>query len=181
MNADAKDVLSFWFDEIDQSSWWTKDSEFDETISRRFMPLIARAKKCELFTWRDSAKGRLAEIIILDQFSRNTFRDKAEAFASDPLALALAQEAVALGKHLELTSDESTFLLMPYMHSESASIHEVALKLFKENGSQSNLDFEIAHRDIILQFGRYPHRNEILKRVSTEAEIAFLTQPRSSF
>jgi len=177
----ANDVLSFWFEEIDQSRWWTKDSEFDETISRRFMPTIERAKKCELFSWRDSAKGRLAEIIVLDQFSRNVFRDKPEAFAADPLALALAQEAVLHAKHLELSGIERTFLLMPYMHSESLQIHDIAVTLFKENGIQSNVDFEMAHRKIIQQFGRYPHRNEILNRESTEEEKAFLTQPGSSF
>lgn len=181
MNADANDVLNFWFEEVDPSRWWTKDSEFDETIGRRFMPLLARAKQCELVAWRASARGRLAEIIVLDQFSRNVFRDTVNAFAADPLALALAQEAISLDKHLELSAVERTFIFMPYMHSESLQIHDVALTLYKENGIQSNLDFEIKHRDIIQQFGRYPHRNEILKRKSTQAEIAFLMQPGSSF
>ena len=181
MNSEAKEVLNFWFEEIDQSCRWTKDSQFDETINHRFMPLITSAKKCELFGWRNTAKGRLAEVIILDQFSRNVFRNTAEAFAADSLALALAQEAVSLGKHLELTDVERTFLFMPYMHSESLIIHDIALILFKENGIQSNLDFEIAHRNIIQQFGRYPHRNEILNRASTPAETAFLSQPGSSF
>lgn len=176
-----QDVLSFWFDEVEPSQWWIKDIKFDTLIKKRFLTLHQQANNCELYTWRDTAKGRLAEIIILDQFSRNIFRDSSKAFSSDSLALALAQEAVGLGIHKELTATENSFLLMPYMHSESLSIHNVAVALYTENGVQSNLSFEIKHRDIIERFGRYPHRNAILKRISTPQEEAFLKQPNSSF
>ena len=179
MNFD--DVLSFWFNEIEPSQRWVKDTNFDALITDRFSALHEQASKCELFEWRSSAQGRLAEILVLDQFSRNMFRDSPKAFSSDPLALALSQEAIFLGKHNKLNKVERSFLYMPYMHSESLSIHEVALKLYKENGIQSNLDFEIKHRDIIAKFGRYPHRNSILNRTSTVEEVAFLTQPGSSF
>ena len=175
------DILSFWFHEIDQAKWWQKDPEFDRLIKNKFSALHRQAANCELFEWRHSAKGRLAEIIILDQFSRNIFRDTPLAFASDALALALSQEAILLGRHLELDDAERVFLYMPYMHSESLIIHDVAVVLFKENGVQSSLEFEIKHRDIIARFGRYPHRNTLLNRVSTEAEIEFLKQPDSSF
>ena len=179
MNYD--DVLSFWFSEIAPSKWWIKDTHFDALITDRFLALHKQANNCELFQWRNSAKGRLAEIIVLDQFSRNIFRDLPKAFSSDSLALALSQEAIALGKDKELNKIERSFLYMPYMHSESVTIHEVALELYNGNDIQSNVDFEIKHRNIILEFGRYPHRNSILDRASTVEEIAFLKQPGSSF
>ena len=179
MNYD--DVLSFWFNEIDPSKWWIKDISLDQLIEDKFLPLHEQANKCELFEWRSSAKGRLAEIIVLDQFSRNIFRGTPKAFLSDQLALALSQEAISLGKHHELNKIERSFMYMPYMHSESLRIHDVAVELFKNNGIQSNLDFEIKHRDIIAKFGRYPHRNAILNRVSTVEEIEFLKQPGSAF
>ena len=175
------DILSFWFNDITKTKWWKKDIEFDKLIANRFSTLHEQAINCELFDWRVTAKGRLAEIIILDQFSRNIFRDTAKAFSSDQLALALAQEAISLGKHLELNETKRTFLYMPYMHSESLKIHDIAVKLFKDNGIQSNLEFEMKHRDIIEKLGRYPHRNKILNRESTEAELEFLKQPGSSF
>ena len=176
-----EEILNFWFDEIDRSQWWTKDEKFDQLIVERFSETHGRAIRCELFEWRQAAEGRLAEVIVLDQFSRNMFRDSALAFAYDPLALALSQEAVSLGVDAELSSSQRAFLYMPFMHSESPSIHEVAIDLFTKNGGQDNLSFEIKHRDIIQRFGRYPHRNKILGRVSTEAEIEFLKQPGSGF
>lgn len=175
------DVLSFWFSEIEPPKWWTKNIEFDRLIEDRFLDVHKQANKCELYQWRDSAKGRLAEIIVLDQFSRNIYRDKPEAFLSDQLALVLAQEAISLNKQDELNEIEKTFLYMPYMHSESLKIHDLAVELYKNNGVQSNLDFEIQHRNIIERFGRYPHRNVILNRISTSEELAFLQQPGSAF
>ncbi len=176
-----QEVLDFWFDEIDHSKWWVKDIEFDKLICQRFGELHAQANRCELFSWRSSAKGRLAEIIVLDQFSRNIYRDTPLAFASDPLALALAQEAITASADNDLEPTEKSFLYMPYMHSESLTIHELALKLFDQPGVESNLDFERKHKAIIDRFGRYPHRNAILGRVSTAEEIAFLQQPGSGF
>jgi uncharacterized protein (DUF924 family) len=175
------DILSFWFNDIEPSKWWIKDLEFDRLIKEKFLSIHQQANQCELVEWRKTAKGRLAEIIVLDQFSRNMFRDTAKAFASDQLALALSQEAISLGKDQELNQTERSFLYMPFMHSESLYIHDIALKLFEANGSESSLKFEIKHRDIIEQFGRYPHRNAILGRESTAEELAFLQQPGSSF
>ena len=176
-----KEVLSFWFNDIDSSKWWVKDSHFDALIADKFLTLHQQANAGELFHWRKSAQGRLAEVIVLDQFSRNIFRDTPNAFASDSLALVLSQEAISLGKHNELNDIQRSFLYMPYMHSESLKIHDVALVLYKENGVQSNLEFEIKHRDIIERFGRYPHRNSILGRTSSIEEVEFLKQPGSSF
>jgi uncharacterized protein (DUF924 family) len=178
---DFSDVLSFWFDETDPELWFSKDKEFDDEILERFLALHGRARSGELWTWRKSAEGRLAEIIVLDQLSRNMFRDRPESFASDPLALILAQEGVAVGADLELETEEKSFFYMPYMHSESPLIHEQAVHLFSKPGLEYNLDFEYRHKKIIDQFGRFPHRNRILGRVSTPQEIEFLKQPGSSF
>jgi len=176
-----KDIINFWFHEIDKSQWWKKDTEFDDLIRSRFLNIHQMATKCELFLWRSTAAGALAEIIVLDQFSRNMYRDKPESFAYDTLALALAQTAIAKGQDLELDNDQRSFLYMPFMHSESLVIHETAVALFTESGMDSTLEFENKHKVIIEKFGRYPHRNKILGRVSTQEEIAFLTQPGSSF
>ena len=175
------DVLHFWFEEIDPGFWWKKDVEFDQQITERFSSLHQQACACELFRWRDSPQGCLAEVIILDQFSRNMFRDSGKAFAQDALALALAQQVVARGIDKQLTAIQRSFLYLPFMHSESSIIHQQAEKLYTENAIQNNLDFELKHKRIIDQFGRYPHRNAILNRQSSAAEIAFLQQPDSSF
>ena len=176
-----EDVINFWFDEIEPAQHWKKDLAFDQLITQRFGELHRQATLCELFEWRDSAHGRLAEIIVLDQFSRNMYRDTPLSFVYDAQALVLAQEAVALKVDEALSATERTFLYMPYMHSESLKVHEVAVGLFTKNGIQNNLDFEIKHKVIIERFGRYPHRNAILGRESTEEEIAFLNEPDSSF
>ncbi|MHA2937649.1 DUF924 family protein [Vibrio sp. RC27] len=176
-----EDILSFWFEETEPAKWWVKDEEFDNLIQHRFLDTYESACRGELFEWRKQAYGRLAEVIILDQFSRNMFRDTPRSFSSDPMALVLSQEAIAVNAHLELSPIERSFLYMPYMHSESLAIHNVAVKLFENNGIPSNLEFEIKHKEIIERFGRYPHRNEILGRISSEAEIAFLNEPGSSF
>jgi uncharacterized protein (DUF924 family) len=134
-----------------------------------------------LFGWRADPRGRLAEVIVLDQFSRNMYRGQGRAFAADALALALAQEAVAAGADLALPLEQRTFLYMPYMHSESQAIHVVAERLFRERGPKDNHDFELRHKAIIDRFGRYPHRNAALERASTSEELEFLAQPGSSF
>ncbi|MBZ9610150.1 DUF924 family protein [Rheinheimera maricola] len=174
-------VLDFWFKEISPKQWWAKDDAFDLLISQRFSALLQQAAAGELFGWRSSAHGRLAEIIVLDQFSRNIYRDKPTAFAQDAIALVLAQEAVRVRAMLELNADERNFLLMPYMHSESAVIHKQAEVLFKQFAPAANYEFELKHKVIIDRFGRYPHRNSILARTSTTEEAAFLRQPGSGF
>lgn len=174
-------ILQFWFHEISPAQWWKVDPDFDRLIAERFGDMHARADRCELFEWRKEPQGRLAEIIVLDQFSRNIYRGDRLAFASDPLALALSQEAVAAGADRALTPQERAFLYMPYMHSESGVIHKVAEQLFKANGLQGNYDFELKHQAIIDRFGRYPHRNATLGRPSTDEELRFLTLPGSSF
>ena len=177
----SQDIIQFWFEEITPKQWWIKDQEFDQLLIDRYQGLLAFAVKGELFSWRDTPLGRLAEIIVLDQFSRNIYRDDARAFAADTMALVLSQEAVRLKDYGELSSNQKQFLFMPYMHSESLLIHEEAVKLFDEPGLEGNLDFEHKHKVIIERFGRYPHRNEILGRDSSDEEKAFLLEPGSSF
>lgn len=177
----CNEVLDFWFKEIEPKNWFVASDEFDETIKRRFLACLQQAQAGELFSWRLTAQGRLAEIIVLDQFSRNVFRNTPAAFSQDSMALVLAQEAVSAGALTVLNESERTFLLMPYMHSESAAIHQHAECLFKDFGEANSYEFELKHKVIIDRFGRYPHRNLILGRESTDQELLFLTQPNSSF
>ena len=174
-------ITHFWFIEIDRALWFRKDAGFDRLLEERFGALHAQASLGELSAWRDTPHGRLAEIIVLDQFSRNLFRNSAKAFAQDGMALVLAQEAVRIGADAALSAQERVFLYMPYMHSESAAVHETAVELFTQLGMPNNLDFELRHKAIIDRFGRYPHRNAVLGRASTPEEIAFLQQPGSGF
>ena len=175
------EILNFWFEEIEPAAWWKKDESFDALLIERFSELHASAVRCELFGWRAEPEGRLAEIIVLDQFSRNMFRGSALAFANDAMSLTLSQEAIACGADRALTALQRSLLYMPFMHSESLVIHELAVELFRKNGIRSNLEFEISHKKIIERFGRYPHRNIILGRESTAEEIVFLTGPGSGF
>lgn len=175
------DILHVWFTELTPQQHFAKDAALDESIRTRFCPTLEAAARCELFPWRATPEGRLAEILVLDQFSRNVWRDTARAFAQDALALALAQELVASGQDRSLPTAQRVFAYMPYMHSESALIHEQALALFAQQGMENNLDFERRHKAIIDRFGRYPHRNAILCRPSTPEELAFLSTPGSSF
>jgi uncharacterized protein (DUF924 family) len=178
---DVAPVLRFWFDETRPTQWWRADPAFDEAVRERFGAVHRAASRGELSDWRARPDGRLAEIIVLDQFSRNMHRGTALAFAADPVALVLAQEAVAGAHDQALAPDRRLFLYMPFMHSESARVHETALRLFQALGLKSNLDFELRHKAIVDRFGRYPHRNAILGRACTDEELDFLKQPGSSF
>lgn len=177
----ADTVIDFWFEELSEADWWRVDPALDEHITTLFKPLLLSARRGELYSWRDHARGRLAEIIVLDQFSRNIFRGSAEAFTADGMALVMAQEAVRCGAATVLEPRQRAFLYMPYMHSESALIHTQAVQLFSTPELKNNLDFELKHKAIIDRFGRYPHRNAVLSRPSTAAELAFLQEPGSSF
>jgi uncharacterized protein (DUF924 family) len=174
-------VLTFWFEEVKPSQRWKKDDEFDRLIASRFGDIHRAACNCELYGWRENARGRLAEIIVLDQFSRNMFRESPLAFANDQMALTLAQEAISHGLDKQLETVERGFLYLPYMHSESIVIHERAEQIYRQFGDQSSLEWEMKHKAIIQRFGRYPHRNKALGRKSTKEELLFLTQPGSSF
>lgn len=166
-----QDVLGFWFEELDEKDRFRKSDKLDAQIRNRFETLFMQVESGETWHWRESATGRLAEIIVLDQFTRNMYRDTPRSFASDPMALALAQEAVRQNCDRDLTDVQRAFLYMPYMHSESRKVHEQAMLLFQ---GLPNLEYEIKHKAIIDQFGRYPHRNAILARESTAEEQQWL-------
>lgn len=176
-----KEILEFWFNELEPKMWWVKDEVLDSRIRGRFMELHTQAMRGELYSWRAGARSSLAEIIVLDQFSRNMFRDTPQAFASDPLALALAQNAIEKGFDKELEKEQRSFMYIPFMHSESAMIHGWALELYTALGMEDKLKYEKLHKAIIDRFGRYPHRNAILGRQSTQEELEFLKEPHSSF
>lgn len=178
---DYKNVIDFWFHEIDPSFWFKKDDNFDDRIRNNFLQIYEDVLNGRTKDWRRSAEGRLAEIIVLDQFSRNMFRGSAKAFQADALALNLAQQAVEAGDDMSLPVQQRSFIYMPYMHSENRAAHEIAVKLFSQPGLENNLKFELLHKKIIDRFGRYPHRNEVLGRISSNEEIEFLKTNGSSF
>ena len=174
-------ILHFWFTELTPKHHYAKDAALDDAIRTRFGETLEAAARCELFAWRAMPEGRLAEVLVLDQFSRNVYRDTARAFAQDALALALAQELVASGQDRSLPLVQRIFAYMPYMHSESALVHAQAVALFAQPGMEDTLRFELRHQGIIERFGRYPHRNALLGRASSAEELAFLAEPGSAF
>jgi uncharacterized protein (DUF924 family) len=169
-------VLSFWFTEHGPDDWFASKPEFDAAVIARFADTHRRAASCEFWRWRNSPDGRLAEIIVLDQFSRQIHRGKAAAFAADPLALALAQEAVRTGDDQRIDPTRRVFLYLPYMHSESLAVHDEAVRLFTTLGNDGTLGFEMKHREVIARFARYPKRNAALGRVSTAEELAYIAE-----
>jgi len=176
-----QDILHFWFEELTAKQHFVKDAALDALIRARFGIALEAAARCELWTWRATPQGRLAEILVLDQFSRNAYRDTPRAFAQDALALVLAQELVASGQDRSLSVTQRVFAYMPYMHSESELVHAQAVALFSQPYMEDNLTFELRHKEIIDRFGRYPHRNAVLGRTSSALELAFLSEPGSSF
>ena len=178
--------MRFWFEELTPRDWFAVREQLDRVVGERYGVLHGCAARGELYSWRGTAAGRLAEVLLLDQFSRNLGRGTACAFAQDGMALGLAQEAVAAGLDQELEPVRRKFLYMPYMHSESLALHRVALRLFQalaeaDPEEQNSLEYERRHLAIIERFGRYPHRNAILGRASTARELDFLKQPGASF
>ncbi|MFT7433301.1 MAG: hypothetical protein ACI9TY_000931 [Alphaproteobacteria bacterium] len=176
------DVLDFWFSDDVRAKWWLKSDAFDAEITAKFSALHSEILSNDISTYLLSACDALAAIIVLDQFSRNMFRDTPMSFASDALCLNMAKQAIDKGFDKELSDEQVALMYMPFMHSENLVDHEIALKLFASREAlQYNLNFEKQHKVIIDQFGRYPHRNAILGRVSTTEELEFLKQPGSSF
>ena len=177
----AQTILDFWFTELTPAQHFAKDAQLDAVISQRFGALLEAGGRGELWGWRSSAAGRLAEILVLDQFSRNVYRDTPRAFAQDGMALLLAQELVAQALDRQLPMAQRAFAYMPYMHSESRLVQAQSVQLFAQPGLEGSLRFAQQHQAIIERFGRYPHRNAILGRASSAQEQAFLQTPGSSF
>ncbi len=168
------DILNFWFAETSQSHWFARDDDFDADIRRRFAVLYEHVRDGAHLDWKDSPRGLLALIIILDQFPRNMFRDSPQAFASDDLALTLAELTIAKGFNVRLSPQERMFAYMPLQHAEKIDVQEQAVARFAEIEMDMPLDFAKQHRDIIARFGRFPHRNAVLGRASTAEETEFL-------
>lgn len=200
MSINVDEILGFWFggqeDDADvaktqQSLWWSKNPAVDREISDTYRATLEAACRGDLADWENSARGMLALIILGDQFSRNIYRDHARAFSNDHLARGWCRQLLARRLDLELRPIERLFAYLPLEHSEDMADQHRCVALFAALGEQvpdrhqevfaGFLDFAHAHRKIIRQFGRYPHRNEILSRESTAAEKTFLTQPGSSF
>jgi uncharacterized protein (DUF924 family) len=178
----AVEVLAFWFVQSRPRQWFEKDPTFDALLRERFLVLTRRAIAGELGTWGTEATAGLALVLLLDQFPRQIWRDTAMAFAGDPQALALSLKAVELG-WLETESEQARrqFWLMPLMHAEDLAVQEAALPLFERFCDPRTADFARRHRDVIARFGRFPHRNALLGRVSSAEELAFLQTPGSRF
>jgi uncharacterized protein (DUF924 family) len=174
-------VLEFWFEELSPADWFRGGERLDSRIAFEFSDIHAAATAGELYSWRHCAAGRLAEVMVLDQFSRHLYRGHWRAFAQDGQALVLAQEALRMGLDRELEDDARAFLYLPYMHSESLAIQRAGIYLYTSLGREENLRFAERHCEVIERFGRFPHRNAALGRESTEEERLFLEQPGSSF
>jgi uncharacterized protein (DUF924 family) len=176
-------IIDFWFEEISPKQWWVKSVEFDQLIRQRFLSLYTEIHDGQHAQWLNSARGCLARIIVLDQFSRNMFRDMAESFQADALALAAAKHAINVGFDLDMPSNHKAFLYMPFMHSEALDDQEKAIELFTAAGPDlaENLKSSERHKAMIELFGRFPHRNQILGRPSSKAEVEFLKQSGLSF
>ncbi|MCY4045004.1 MAG: DUF924 domain-containing protein [Cellvibrionales bacterium] len=173
-----QEVLDFWFQELTPKQWFEKDPRLDKDISERFGAIYEALLTGDL-GWRVSSEGELAEIIVLDQMGRNIHRHSAKMFAGDAKALNLAKSLVATGKIAHFSRIQQSFILSPYMHSESIEDHDAAIVIRRKY--RLDLEWEIKHQQIIERFGRYPHRNALLGRVSTKEELEFLETPGSSF
>ncbi len=174
-------ILSFWFEENGPKQWFTEDPAFDGPVRERFGALQARAADGGLTDWRRTAHGALAEIIVLDQFSRHLYRDDARAFACDAIALEAAKEALAKGFDHALSETERVFMYLPFEHSERAEDQETSVELYATLTDRSYLEWAEKHKAVIDRFGRYPHRNAALGRESPAEELAFLQEDGSSF
>jgi len=187
-----QDVLDFWFLPVgdpghgkSRPEWFRKDHAFDASIRERFGALIEQSLDSGLEDWRANLRGTLARIIVLDQFTRNVFRDSPRAFAGDAQALALATAIFDRRDDRQLLPAERWFTYLPFEHAEDIAMQERAVALFTALEAESDLgnlvEYAVRHRDIIAQFGRFPHRNRILGRPSTDEEAEFLKLPGSGF
>jgi uncharacterized protein (DUF924 family) len=173
MPAAPEAVLSFWR-EAGPKRWFAQDSAFDAELRERFLATHEAAAAGRLLSWEDTAQGALALVIALDQFPRNMFRDTARAFSTDPLALAAAHRAIAHGFDYKTPMPERNFFYLPFEHSENLADQERCVVLTEATGDAEAMKWAKVHLDVIRRFGRFPHRNVALGRVSTPEEIAFL-------
>jgi len=179
--ASVSDVIAFWFSEASPEQWYKKDPAFDDAIRDRFADTVEAALAGRLDGWADEVDGCLALIILLDQFTRNIYRDTPRAFSGDEMSLALSLRCIDRGFITHENPAWRQFMLMPMMHSEDIGIQDRSIPLFAEHTNPLTHEYAVKHRDIVARFGRFPHRNTILGRPSSDEEREFLTQPGSSF
>lgn len=177
------DVLHFWFDETQPAQWFQKNYDFDRLIRDRFLITVEMARDGLCDHWAATADGALALCITLDQFPRNLFRDSANAFASDEKALRVAKAAIANFYDQVLSPLRRRFLYLPFEHSEALEDQRTSVALFATLKDEDPVGYEYAlrHQDVIERFGRFPHRNAVLGRVSTADEALYLAQPGAGF
>ena len=172
----ADEVLQFWFVEHGRDDWFGGKPEFDAALAAAFSDTHPHVAKGEAWQWRTTPRGRLAEIIVLDQFSRQLHRGTPLAFAQDAMALALAQEVLLLGLDDGFAVHEMMFLLLPFMHAESVVIQAESMRLHDKLAIAEGIDFASKHRDAVARFGRFPFRNKALGRESTPEEMAYIKE-----
>ncbi|WP_404406466.1 DUF924 family protein [Pelagibacterium halotolerans] len=176
----AKEVLEFWFERHGPDDWFGGDGDFDDACREALSGVHAKAVRAELWAWRETPEGRLAEIILLDQLSRQLYRGQPQAFSSDTMAVSLAQEIVYRGLDEGFTEHQKLFVYMPFQHAESLPIQEEAVRLFRSLGNDDLLQYALDHRDVIVRFGRFPKRNAALGRASTPEEEAYIAERSES-
>lgn len=181
VNTNYDEILDFWFNPEHIPLHFAENKEFDEKIRIKFLNTWEKAAEGLLVDWRKNIKGRLAEIIILDQFSRNLWRNDIRTYSQDKMAIALAQEVLHHPDYNKLSQEEKRFILLPFMHSESLELHDWADKYYKDLGDEDLMYFEKLHRDILEEFGRYPYQNQDLGRESTPEELKILEEKSGSF
>ena len=174
-------VLAFWFEDSQPEQWYRKDTAFDDAIRDNFEITVTAALASNLDGWADDVDGCLALILLLDQFTRNIYRDTPRAFSGDDMALALSLRCIDRDYLAHENPAWRQFMLMPMMHSEDLNIQDMSLPLFERLTNPMTHEYAVKHRDIIARFGRFPHRNAILGRPSSDEEVEFLKQPGSSF
>jgi uncharacterized protein (DUF924 family) len=176
-------VLDFWFKELAPGQWFSGGAELDRIVRERFAGLLEEARRGAHDAWAGTPRGRLALILLLDQFSRHVFRGRAEAFDADAKAQRLSREGLDAGMDQRLTSAEKHFFYMPLMHAEDSELQALSVAKFKalKDEAASVLEFAEEHRSIVERFGRFPHRNETLQRASTEDERSFLEAGGTTF
>ena len=179
--SEAKSILDFWFTECSPKMWFKKSDEFDTLIRNRFLSTIKTSLKINIDEVNIALDTYLSLIISLDQFTRNIFRNNPRSFEGDNKARKLTKIAIDNNFIQGSNYDYNSFFLMPLMHSENILDHELGLPLFKEFTNKNTFDFALKHKEIINQFDRFPHRNNILGRISTKAELEFLKLPGSRF
>lgn len=180
-NINYKEVLDFWFNPEHTPLHFAEDEKFDEKIRDRFLNTWKKGSEGLLVDWRDTIKGRLAEIIVLDQFSRNLWRNNIKTYTQDKMAIALSQEVVKHPDYDKLSDPEKNFILLPFMHSESLELHNWANKYYEELGDEKLIYFEKLHRAVLEEFGRYPYQNNDLGRESTPEELKVLEAKKDGF